>query len=264
MLLLLCVIVAGLVVSVGWGFSAIALIERLRGPLARYLTLGEIGLVGLAAQGVIGMALNAALPLSPAITGVAALLGAAAFASRIGPVWRAHVDRGGSILMPVVLALGAGLAVSRYGYWSAAYHFDTGLYHVQAIRQLMDFPMLLGAANIHMRFGYNSSWAFVAAMQSMGVTELAGVFAVNAVLLLLVLWSLAWRCGDGLRTGKLSAVFALLVILLLLTPAIDARGQVGNPNTDLPTILLVLVAFQLARKIQHALPVEGLAPLAAA
>ena len=36
-------------------------------------------------------------------------------------------------------------------------HYDTGLYHAQAIRWIEEYGVVPGLANLHSRFGYNSA-----------------------------------------------------------------------------------------------------------
>lgn len=249
MLLLILVTLGGLVVAIGAGFVAVALLEKLRGPFGRDLTLGEVGLLGLAFLGTAGTLLNAVVALSPSVTGSFAVLAALVFVVRIGAVWRAHRAHGAPVLVPALAFLAVLIWASRYAYLSAPYHFDTGLYHAQAIRQVVEYPLILGSANIHMRFGYNSSWPLVSAMLSLGLPQLWGAFAVNFVMLALVAWCLAWRAWEGLMRAEGSAVFAALACLLMFTPAIAAQLQSGNPNTDLPIILLTVLCFHLALRV---------------
>jgi hypothetical protein len=93
----------------------------------------------------------------------------------------------------------------------------------------------------------------IGAMQSMGATGLIGAFAVNAVLLVLVLWSLGWRARGAFAGAGVAAPFALLAALLLPGPLLRVPELLGNPNTDLPVILLVLLAFQLCLAVLDSL-----------
>jgi hypothetical protein len=60
-LVVLGAILAGVVVAIGWGFAALALLGRLRGLGAPSLTLGETGILGLVLLGLVGTVLNAAI-----------------------------------------------------------------------------------------------------------------------------------------------------------------------------------------------------------
>ena len=52
------------------------------------------------------------------------------------------------------------MVVMAYGASHGMMHYDTGLYHAQAIRWIEEFGSVPGLANLHTRLGYNSS-AFV-------------------------------------------------------------------------------------------------------
>lgn len=72
-----------------------------------------------------------------------------------------------------------------YGTSRGYMHYDTNLYHAQAIRWIEDFGVIPGLANLQSRFGYNSS-----------------EFALNA------LYSWRWYLGQSLHTT--AGFFALL------------------------------------------------------
>ncbi|WP_198370800.1 LIC_10190 family membrane protein [Roseomonas rosulenta] len=248
MILVAGVIGAGLAVSIGWGVLAAALLARLRGRVAP-LDLGELGVLGLALAAPVGIVAHALVPLSAVVTGSAALAGLAAFAWHLPVAWRRHRAASGPVALPAALFAGLLLWAARHAYRSAAFHYDTGLYHLQVVRQAMEFPAILGIANIHERFGYNSSWPFVSAMQSLSGQGLAGAFAVNAVLLVLVAWTLAWRGWEARGAAAPVTAFSLSACAVLLVPAFGVPALLGNPNTDLPVILLVLLAMQICLRL---------------
>lgn len=57
--------------------------------------------------------------------------------------------------------------VFAYGASRGYLHFDTGLYHAQAIRWIEEYGVIPGLANIHCRLGYNSSAFVLTALYSM-------------------------------------------------------------------------------------------------
>lgn len=57
-----------------------------------------------------------------------------------------------------VWLLYAGLTLLfAYGSSRGYMHYDTGLYHAQAIRWIEEYGVVPGLANLHSRFGYNSA-----------------------------------------------------------------------------------------------------------
>ena len=70
-------------------------------------------------------------------------------------------DNKGKILGVLLLALLFSYGTSR-GYL----HFDTGLYHAQAIRWIEEYGVVPGLANLHCRLAYNSSAFLLTALYS--------------------------------------------------------------------------------------------------
>lgn len=64
---------------------------------------------------------------------------------------RAETDRGQWMLYGLLTLLFA------YGSSRGYMHYDTGLYHAQAIRWIEEYGVVPGLANLHSRFGYNSA-----------------------------------------------------------------------------------------------------------
>ena len=68
-----------------------------------------------------------------------------------------------ALVLAVVALVYAGWALGEPG------NYDTGLYHIGAINYSRDFPLIPGLANLHERFGFNSSmWPLSAWLGSLG------------------------------------------------------------------------------------------------
>lgn len=78
-----------------------------------------------------------------------------------------------------------------YGTSRGYMHFDTNLYHAQAIRWIEEYGIVPGLANLHSRFGYNSA-----------------EFALNAI------YSFRWILGQSLHSS--AGFFALLSSLIIV------------------------------------------------
>lgn len=235
----------------GYGLLALRLAEQLNPGVGRGVTVGDLGLLGYAVLGLLATILHVFVPLG-GIPAAAACLGGIGL---LVAQWRGLARQSGAFGWPMVatvvllvaacLRLGAMIPASTRG------HFDTGLYHLQAVRQVMEFPLILGSANIHMRFGYNSSVFPTAALLSGGLSGLAGAITTNALLMVFVILAVAQRAlsrGDG--AGLRSTLFGLLAIVLaLFTPLLILRVWAGTPNSDIPSALMVLYAFHLALRL---------------
>ena len=77
------------------------------------------------------------------------------------------VVRSRRIYLPVVIVI---MIVMAYGASHGMMHYDTGLYHAQAVRWIEEFGSVPGLANLHTRLGYNSSAFVLNALYSFAAT----------------------------------------------------------------------------------------------
>ncbi len=111
-------------------------------------------------------------------------------------------------------------------------HYDSGLYHLQAIRWAGLYPDVPGLANLHFRLGFNSSWwSFVS---SLGVGPWRGQeahLATGLVLAPLVLEQL--HCLRFVITSRSARPDCLVgAVLLPVSLSQVAFGWVSSPNYD--------------------------------
>ncbi len=167
---------------------------------------------------------------------------------------------------------------SGRGYWLAAaavlvaslwlahlsvqqpYHYDSGLYHLQAIQWAGAHPVVPGLANLHFRLGFTSAWWPFAS--SLGLGPWAGHQAhLETGMVLSLLFAEHVRCLLGVvRLRALRPDLVLGVLLLPVTASQVSFGWVSSPGYDQS-----LYAFQVAAAIYalRALVVEGrLGPVA--
>lgn len=251
MLAALAALLLGTAASLGLGIGAarIALDGHLRG-----VTVGDAGLLGLAVLAVLGTLVNMVAPVAPWPATAVVLLGLGLLAANIGRLRAISVDWGGTPFATVLLLATFFVAFLPAILRSPAWHYDTGLYHLQDVRLVMEHPVVLGAASIHERFGYNTLWFPLAAMLAGGMPGVVGAFVVNALLAAFVLLALADRVPAAIRRGHgRTAVFgALFALLVYAMPGFPLAGWIGSPNTDVPAALLVLYAVQLAFALSDA------------
>lgn len=235
------------IVCLGYGVMALRLAERLRPGMSAGITVGDVGVLGYAVLGVLATLLNVVLPLGSMAAGAAVLLGvglAVAGLRRLAGQAAAFGWTG----VPTFVALASlCFVLGSLIPGSTTSHYDAGLYHIQAVRQIMEYPLIVGTANIHMRFGYNSSLFQTAALLSGGVSGLAGAITTNALLIALVTLAVLQRAGGFVAGCGRSVVFGLLVCAAaVFTPLLSLRGSAGTPNTDVPSGMMILYAFTLA------------------
>lgn len=252
-------------VCLGFGLFALRLLERLRPGLSRGVTIGDLGILGYAVLGIIATVANVFMPLAGVVAGATCLLGIGMLAAWRGDLLRRGQAFGWSGPATLLMLATACFFLGAMIPGSTQAHYDTGLYHLQAVRLAMEYPLILGAGNIHMRFGYNSSLFPTAAMLSGGVFGMAGAITINAVLTTFVSLGVLQRAGaEGDGRALRSSVFGLLAAgLVVFTPLVLLKGWSGTPNTDVSSGLLVLYAFHLALRLsdldgwQDAAPERG-------
>jgi hypothetical protein len=133
--------------------------------------------------------------------------------------------------------IGLELGVAAFTSQSVT-HYDTGLYHFQAIRWLSRFGAVPGLALIHSRFGFTSSWFALAAPFNAGIFEarigaLTGGFAfLLAILHFLISLSRIW---------KKTAIFAdwfIVIFSFLCFPIMSWYRMQVSSSPDVPLIII--------------------------
>lgn len=123
-------------------------------------------------------------------------------------------------------------------------NYDTGLYHWQTVKWMIQSPLPLGLANLHDRFGFNSLWFAFSATVDLPATlfalpnflsnALAMCFYGSAVMLALR------KCYEG--DFSLSTLF----IAATAIPWLRNTGPAMNsPSPDLPVMLMTFLVIAL-------------------
>ena len=120
------------------------------------------------------------------------------------------------------------------------WHYDTGLYHAQAIRWIEEYGVVPGLGNLQMRFAYNSAFMSLQALFSLGWLVGQSLHSLNGFFCFAALtWALttirvrsteerkAWQTSDWLKTA--------MVIYIVI-----ARNSISSCGTDILSMLLLL------------------------
>jgi hypothetical protein len=147
-----------------------------------------------------------------------------------GRAWRTA----GVVLLLVALADARGMRL-----------YDSGIYHLQAVKWVTGGPLPRGLANLFGSLGYNCAWfTFTAAVESPGLLGHGG-FVVNAALAVL----LALPAVDSLMRWRGRVIRPHRVVLALMLYPLATYGirdaMISSPAPDLVVILLVLLATAL-------------------
>lgn len=120
------------------------------------------------------------------------------------------------------------------------WHYDTGLYHAQAIRWIEEYGVVPGLGNLQMRLAYNSAFMSLQALFSLGWLVGQSLHSLNGFFCFATLtWALttirvrsteerkAWQTSDWLKT-------AMVMYIVIV------RNSISSCGTDILSMLLLL------------------------
>lgn len=151
-------------------------------------------------------------------------------------------------------------------FWTVGYpqHYDTPLYHVQAIKWIEEYGVVPGLGNLHNRFAYNSAFMPLQALFSLEWICGQSLHTVNGyICALAVAYAIGTNSlvnGSKLRLSDLLKTITLIYIY-------QYRNYISSPGSDTLTMLLVLYicikwSEFVERNIKEALPYTCLCVLA--
>jgi hypothetical protein len=126
---------------------------------------------------------------------------------------------------------------------------DTESYHIQMVKWIHEYGTVPGIANLHERFGFNSSW-FSSISFFLPPGKLNFYTALNG---LLSFWFSVYLINkfqsQSGKTISSASVGALLVFILSVLSWPMIRGNAGTANYDFITTVLVVVLFMESIRI---------------
>jgi hypothetical protein len=138
---------------------------------------------------------------------------------------------------------------------------DTDSYHVQMVKWVQEFGTVPGIANLHLRFGFNSSWFSSIGLMTYPISGLNTYISLNGLLSVWFCYFLLERIFTFIgstNNGKmdLSALGCLIILLLCLLNWPLIRGSACSANYDFISTFCIIVLFtDLATKPKE-IPVE--------
>ena len=231
---------AGLVVALG---SAVAVWTS--GPTLSPTTIARSAWWGLVVLSVTVMGINLWLPLAkPAAVGVVVLL---AFVSVLlaavqirGRSWEAS-RRPAPANLVTLGAFGASLLFVAAKALGPVTNYDSGLYHLGAIRYAMDYPTIAGLANLHFPFGYANVEFPLAAFFANGLLGDEGFRLVNGFVMVLLVVDFALRIMTRRSTpGKYVLAVGMVAAWVPLIALTDY--WVTSPTQDSAVLLVTIAA----------------------
>jgi len=119
---------------------------------------------------------------------------------------------------------------------------DTGSYHIQMIKWIEEYGTVPGIANLHERYGFNSSWFTSIAAFNFFPHKMQSFIALNG---LLSIWFCYYFIDKAFKKELPSSIktASLLTIVLALISWPLLRGNAATANYDSITMLVVAVLF---------------------
>ena len=207
--------------------------------------------IGLLIATILILAIGLARPLS---SGVAALwflsiTGISAIAAVLITLRGKHrppnftVSRSPWLLMGS-LALGViYLAVAALG---PVTNYDSGLYHLGAVKYASEYATIPGLANLYFPFGYNTSLYPLSAFLGNGPWGGNGFRLVNGFFILLLVADLFIRLlanRNGIRNFSVGTYFLLVAVPISLIPLVSLSDYwVTSPTSDATILVITLIA----------------------
>ncbi len=195
--------------------------------------LGTRGILGLGVLSIAAQWVGLVAPIGPGVSLALFAGGLAAFAFRARPLL--------ADLRRAMVPLAGLLALAALQEPSGPY--DAGLYYLQAIEWIRRGPPVFGLANLHGRFGFNSSWWIdAAALELPGMRGGSANFAAPLVAVLAAVTALGalrsiWRGDRSL---------GLVILAMLGLPAALALDATGGTAPDGVLGALVFAGLGLA------------------
>jgi hypothetical protein len=200
------------------------------------------GLLGIGVLGAASTVANFFVPISPAVATLLWAAGVALFLVRRRWLLE-EVGKADLLAMALVAIVAVPLAWPRE--WI---NYDTGLYHLQAVRWMREHSVPLGLAHLHNRLGFNS--LFHAAAAALEFLPAAGRSVWFANLLPTAFAASAGIVGARrLLAGDSS--FPNLFLSFVLVPVASSLASYPGLGTDHVAALAAYVSFALwARALQ--------------
>ncbi len=239
-----------LIILISWGLVAVSWlpigawflsffsntwIER---PIHRFI-LAMI--IGAALTSSIYAFISIFFPINSITAGVVGMLGLALFGKKVfGLVKDLLQSIANWSILSKFIAVGF-IAVSLICSTKASLNNDSGLYYIQFIKWINNYPVVPGLANLHDRLGFNSHWHLLSAAFDLQPLISSRANDLNSFLLILI----GLGCADSAhRMAKTPTLFDAIWALFPL-PFFLLMRFLTSSAPDLPSTLLPLLYFSL-------------------
>jgi hypothetical protein len=132
---------------------------------------------------------------------------------------------------------------------------DTDSYHIQLVKWASEYGTVPGIANLHLRYGFNSSWFLAIALLTPNTAGIDHYMTLNGLISVWLTYYLLRNIfNPGGKNGTQrsnSAIAALVVLVLGLVAWPMIRGNATTANYDFISTCLIIVLFMEAGKTRR-------------
>jgi hypothetical protein len=120
-------------------------------------------------------------------------------------------------------------------------HYDTDLYHTQAIRWIEEYGIVKGLGNLHNRLAYNSSFFCLQALYSLRFIAGKSLHSLNGfITLVMIMYSFTHLWVFCKRRIGISDLLKIAFFIYLFLPSTFISFPFYAPGSDTLTLILVL------------------------
>ena len=205
-----------------------------------HLVFGLSGILGMFFVSLVSTILNFFLPLTPEILLLILFLGiisAYAFRNQI-ITDLSQSDKIALFTCSILVLILIPLIWRNF--------FDTGLYHIPAMRWTLESPLTVGLANLHGRFGFNSLWTpLISVIDGFTVILNDPIFLLNGIMIVFFC-SIAVIRSIRIYKENISLQFSDIFLLFSLIPIfIYGPYFINSASQDFAILILTLLVIYL-------------------
>lgn len=130
----------------------------------------------------------------------------------------------------------------------SVFWYDSGLYHIQAIKWLTGFGYVWGEGLLHTRLGVISSWFTIPASINYWFLESRIYSVMGGVALSLSLIHFGYSLAKVISKTAILSDYFLFFAYIITIPIIMVWGVAISPSPDLPVIILTIIMGYLLIK----------------
>lgn len=206
---------------------------------------------------VLAMSLGMPLTSAPAaivFTGVVFISAVSIILQR--PIFKVRIKRPHPLQWAVLVGISASVLYLSFAALGPVTNYDSGLYHLGAIKYASEYSTISGLANLYFPFGYNTGQYPLAAFLGNGPWGPEGYRLLNGLIVSLFATDLALRllAARGSMRNFSSGTWILIVgAPVMLIPLVAlADYWVTSPSSDAPVMILTFIAAAyLADGVSH-------------